>query len=154
MRKCVIVDLDGTLADVEHRRHLVTGKRRNFKAFHEACAADTPNAWCVALVESMRDAGHEVLLVSGRSQAVEKETLEWLGRVFRGNLDGIKLALLAHHGASRPDTELKREWLRAFGKEKVLFVVEDRARVVRMWREEGVVCLQCDDWEERERDMV
>jgi hypothetical protein len=26
---------------------------------------------------------------------------------------------------------------------KVLFVVEDRNRVVEMWREEGLVCLQC-----------
>lgn len=152
--KRVIVDLDGTLADVEHRRHLVTGKRRNFKAFHEACVSDTPNAWCVALIEAVRAAGHEVLLVSGRSQAVEKETLEWLSKVFKDDLRNIKLVLLAPHGTNRPDTELKREWLREFGKEKVLFVVEDRARVVRMWRDEGVVCLQCDDWEERERDMV
>ena len=26
----------------------------------------------------------------------------------------------------------------------VLFVVEDRKSVVEMWREKGVVCLQCD----------
>lgn len=149
MRKYVVVDLDGTLANVEHRRHLVRGRRRNFTAFHEACVHDTPNAWCVRLVEAMRAAGHPIKIVSGRSQHVQAQTLEWLGKVFK-SLDRIDLVLLAPRGTSRPDTELKRDWLRAFGKENVLFAVDDRARVVRMWRDEGVVCLQCDDWEERE----
>jgi hypothetical protein len=26
---------------------------------------------------------------------------------------------------------------------RILFVVEDRSRVVKMWRSEGLVCLQC-----------
>jgi hypothetical protein len=29
------------------------------------------------------------------------------------------------------------------GKDKILFVVADRSRVVEMWRSEGLVCLQC-----------
>jgi hypothetical protein len=33
--------------------------------------------------------------------------------------------------------------LAGIDKRKVLFVVEDRNRVVEMWREEGLVCLQC-----------
>jgi hypothetical protein len=147
--KTVVVDLDGTLAHVEHRKHYIKGNRRDWKAFHEACVDDTPNAWCVELVQALRAAGHPIALVSGRSQAVEKATLAWLEEVL-GGLDGVTLTLLRPHGNMVKDTELKREWLRKFGKENVLFAVDDRARVVSMWREEGVVCLQCDDWEERE----
>jgi hypothetical protein len=33
--------------------------------------------------------------------------------------------------------------LAGIDKRKVLFVVEDRNRVVEMWRKEGLVCLQC-----------
>jgi hypothetical protein len=38
---------------------------------------------------------------------------------------------------------VKREMLIGNDKGKVLIVVEDRNRVVQMWREEGLVCLQC-----------
>ncbi len=146
----VVVDLDGTLANIEHRRHFIKAKKRNWKAFHEACIDDPPNAWCVRLVNALRASGIAIELVSGRSQAVEELTKRWLERVFGGDLSGMNLVLLRAHGNLVKDTELKREWLRQFGKERILFAVDDRKRVVDMWREEGVVCLQCDDWEERE----
>ena len=146
----VVVDLDGTLANVDHRRHLIRGGRRDWKAFHEACIDDAPNEWCVRLIQTLRAAGYGIELASGRSQTVEALTLQWLERVFAGDLSGIRLVLLRPRGSSVPDTELKREWARSFGKKRILFAVCDRGRVVRMWREEGVTCLQCDDWEERE----
>jgi hypothetical protein len=146
----VVVDLDGTLADVGHRRRFIAGPRKDWKRFHEACKDDPPVEWCVRLVKALRAAGYAIELVSGRSQAVEKQTREWLERVFEGDVSRMNLVLLRPHGSMTKDTELKREWLRAFGKHRVLFAVDDRKRVVDMWRQEGVVCLQCDDWEERE----
>lgn len=149
-RTHIVVDLDGTLASVDHRRHFIKGPKKDWKAFHEACIHDPPQMWCVRLIQAMRAAGYSIELVSGRSQAVEELTKRWLEKVFEGDLSRMKLVLLRPHGNRVRDTELKREWLRAFGKERVLFAVDDRRRVVDMWREEGVVCLQCDDWEERE----
>jgi hypothetical protein len=43
----------------------------------------------------------------------------------------------------RSDVKAKREMLRGVDKDKILFVVEDRSRVVEMWRSEGLTCLQC-----------
>lgn len=149
-RTHIVVDLDGTLADVEHRRRFIKGKKKDWKAFHEACIDDPPQEWCVRLIKAMRAAGLKIELVSGRSQVVEGLTRRWLDRVFEGDLSAMTLVLLRPHGNMIKDTELKRAWLRAFGKEKILFAVDDRKRVVDMWREEGIVCLQCDDWEERE----
>lgn len=149
MDRWVVVDLDGTLADVEHRKHLIKGPKKNWKAFHEACARDHPNPWCVALIRALLKAGIGIQLVSGRSREVQAETEAWLEKLFPRK-DRIVLVLLRAGGDFTPDTELKRAWLKSFGKHRVLFAVDDRARVVKMWREEGVVCLQCDDWEERE----
>jgi len=41
------------------------------------------------------------------------------------------------------DTVVKREMLAGMDKSRIIFVVEDRSRVVEMWRSEGLVCLQC-----------
>ena len=43
----------------------------------------------------------------------------------------------------RSDVDAKREMLTGIDKDNVLFVVEDRSRVVDMWRAEGLTCLQC-----------
>jgi hypothetical protein len=41
------------------------------------------------------------------------------------------------------DTVAKREMLDGLDRTQILFIVEDRSRVVDMWRAEGLVCLQC-----------
>ncbi len=148
-RPIVIVDLDGTLADVGHRRALVKGKHRDYDRFHSLCAQDPPHAWCVRLVEAMRAAGCEIRIVSGRPVSVLPQTRQWLAKLFpRG--ESLSVELLRAPGDSTPDVELKRRWLRGIDKSRVLFCVDDRKRIVDMWRAEGLVCLQCDDWEERE----
>ena len=46
----------------------------------------------------------------------------------------------------RPDNIIKGEILDMFRKEgrDIAFAVDDRQQVVDMWRENGVLCLQCD----------
>jgi hypothetical protein len=51
--------------------------------------------------------------------------------------------LLRKDNDRRADGVVKREMLAAIDKSRILFVVEDRSRVVEMWRSEGLVCLQC-----------
>jgi len=41
------------------------------------------------------------------------------------------------------DAVVKRKILRTLDKSKILFVVEDRSRVVERWRSEELVYLQC-----------
>jgi hypothetical protein len=48
----------------------------------------------------------------------------------------------------RPDHEVKREILNDhINKDRVRLVIEDRASVVKMWRQEGLVCWQVADGE-------
>jgi hypothetical protein len=49
--------------------------------------------------------------------------------------------LLRKDSDRRADGVVKREMLAAIDKSRILFVVEDRSRVVEMWRSEGLVCL-------------
>lgn len=145
----IVVDLDGTLADVEHRRHLIRGGSRNYERFHELCIEDPPNPWCVQLIENFLRAGFKIAIVSGRPASVLPQTLHWLGHAL-SSLEHVTVDLLREAGDHTPDTELKRRWLERQDRGRILFAVDDRRRVVDMWREEGIVCLQCDDWEERE----
>lgn len=136
----IVIDLDGTLANVDHRRHLVTGKHRDYNAFHALIATDPVNEWCKALIDGMYDRHFNVEIVSARPYKYEATTRLWLQK---HNVRFTNLNLLRPDGTNTPDQELKRDWVRKYGKEKILFVVDDREKVAKMWREEGLTVLHC-----------
>lgn len=140
----IIIDLDGTLCDVSHRTHLVKQSPPNWPAFFDACTYDTPNAAVVALYDMARVAGHTIIYVSGRPETHRAQTTAWLET---HDLADHTLLLMRASGDYRPDTEIKRELFgkHISGRYKILFTVDDRASVVKMWRDLGLTCLQCAD---------
>lgn len=146
--KAVVVDLDGTLANVDHRVHLVRQESKQFSEFYALAKDDEVNEWCRILINSIH--GHyrlPVWIVSARPKTLRDATKKWLDD---NNVRHEKLFLLREDEKDNtPDQELKRQWLRDNGgPDRVLFVVDDRQRVVDMWRAEGVTCLQCAKWDE------
>lgn len=143
----IVVDLDGTLTDMGHRVRHVTGGKRDFEAFYAGMADDGINWWCKVLVESLIKAGIIVVLLSARPKKYESVTKMWLadhGLILDGEYGIIRLRLLGREDGT-PDYQLKREWFNRYPDHRasIVFAVDDRPRVVRMWREEGVTCLQC-----------
>jgi hypothetical protein len=135
----VIFDIDGTLADVSERIHHVRKKPKNWNAFFQGMAQDKAIHSMVRLCNLLYASGIQIILCSGRSEEHRQQTMEWLARQGVNYLD----LLLRKDNDRRTDSVVKREMLATIDKGKVLFVVEDRSRVVEMWRSEGLVCLQC-----------
>ncbi len=78
MPRCVIFDVDGTLADVTHRRHHVTSKPKNWAASNAGMADDVPNENVVALAKILHGAGCVLIACSGREAVFRDVTLQWL----------------------------------------------------------------------------
>lgn len=135
----VIFDIDGTLADVSERIHHVRKKPKNWNAFFQGMAQDKAIHAMVRLCNILYETGIQIILCSGRSEEHRPQTVEWLAQ------QGVNYheLILRKDGDRRSDTIVKREMLAGIDKSKILFVVEDRSRVVEMWRSEGLVCLQC-----------
>lgn len=139
--KAVIFDIDGTLANGEHRERHLTGEKKDWDSYYAGMGEDTPHAAMVALLGACRKEGWQIVLCTGRPETYVNLTMEWLER------HGVTFARLYMRpdGDFRPDYVIKKEFLdqmRTQGME-IVFVVEDRAQVVEMWREEGLLCLQC-----------
>jgi phosphoglycolate phosphatase-like HAD superfamily hydrolase len=134
----VIFDIDGTLADISERVHHVRRKPKNWKAFNAGMTQDKAIHSMVKLCNMLYDAGIRIVLCTGRNERNRPETVEWLKK------QGVNYheLLLRKDGDFRSDAVIKREVLQGMDKSKILFVVEDRSRVVEMWRAEGLVCLQ------------
>lgn len=140
-QKAILVDLDGTLAEIEHRVPYVTQNPPDWKSFYAGIPKDTLNFWCKDLIEAMRSYGYKVVFVTGREEYTRADSQAWLDR---HQLNEIPL-LMRSKGDTREDAMIKKDiYLRDIDPfYEVLFVVDDRRSVVEMWREMGLVCLQC-----------
>jgi acid phosphatase class B len=145
--KAIIVDIDGTLANVDHRLHFIRGKEREGKgskdwhSFHDQCVHDQPNHWCLELVNIYKDNGFAIVLLTGRGEDYREQTLKWLTQ-HKIPFDELHMRPKKTH---LPDHEVKCETYQKQIEPKysVRFVLEDRASVVAMWRDIGLTCLQC-----------
>lgn len=151
-RPLYIFDLDGTLANAEHRIHHINSAKKDWRSFFAACSEDSPIPAAIATMMALQRGGAECWIWTGRSDEVRKETIAWLARngvmshtVWRRFGRAPERFLMRKAGDHRPDHEIKFEWLADLEppeRSRLTAVFEDRARVVEMWRANGVPCFQ------------
>lgn len=146
MRKTVVIDLDGTLSDLTHRLKFLEQKPKDWDGFFGNVLGDDENYWCAVLMECLA-ARYEIVIVSGRPERTREDTIKWLDQ---HSVVYNELVLVRKDGDRAPDDLLKEQWLQKYGPENIIFAVDDRQRVVDMWRRNGVICLQCNAWKETE----
>lgn len=144
MKKTVIFDLDGTLALIDKRRSLAAkpGGKINWTVFFspENISLDEPNWPVIECFKAMKSSGFTVGIFSGRDSISKKETEDWLSN------HGIEpdFFKMRDQGTFTPDDILKKGWLDEIKSNgfDVMCVFDDRDKVVKMWRENGIPCFQ------------
>jgi len=142
--KTIIFDIDGTLANIKHRRKYLDGDRPDWTRFNAAMGEDTPNAPIVALYNTLWNSGaYHLEIVTGRNERFRKVTESWLTW---NNIEFNSVTMRANKD-QRADNFVKQDILDAFlaAGHEIEFVVDDRQQVVDMWRRNGITCLQCDE---------
>lgn len=146
----IICDLDGTLynAKIRQDKFLRAGEKKDFDSFHKAAKDDQPHFWCVQLIQAMRNHGFHIIFTSGRDDTFRNETVEWLKQHlnWKWRTNDYEL-IMRPAGDYTADDDMKLNWFKRLiePKYEVLFAIDDRRRVVDMWRGEGVTCLHCDE---------
>ena len=140
-KKAIIVDIDGTLANVEHRRKFLIDSN-DWKMFKANMSSDSLNVWCLEVINRFK-ADYKIILVSGREEKYREVTEDWLGRYDIS----YNYLFLRSTNDFRGDAIIKKEIydLKIKKKFSILFVLDDRDQVVKMWRSSGLVCLQCHE---------
>ena len=144
MKKTVIFDLDGTLALIDKRRALAAkaNGKINWKTFFapDNIQLDEPNVPVIEMAKVLKAQGHSVVIFSGRDSISRTETIAWLNQ-FDVPFDVLKMR---PEGSFTPDDVLKQDWLDQLFPDKsdVLCIFDDRDKVVKMWRSNGIACFQ------------
>ena len=144
IKKNIIFDIDGTIADMQHRRHFVESTPTDWKSFKEHTKFDTPNQWVVDIAKRFVAQGERVVFFSARNESerdiTEQQIREWVG------IDKPDL-LLRKNDDFRSDDVFKSEVADLFEQHvgKIDMVFDDRNSVVKMWRERGLNVIQVAD---------
>jgi predicted secreted acid phosphatase len=158
--RAIIVDLDGTLANCDHRRHFVDGthEKQDWRSFYESMRTDTINEWCKQIAQKFNP-----VFVSGRPEEYRDITIDWLDK--NGFYKSISSVTFYENGRKpeikkipkewplfmrktadyRDDTVIKEEIYREHIEPyyNILFAIDDRSKIAALWRRLGIVCLHC-----------
>jgi hypothetical protein len=102
---------------------------------------DAVNWPIVKLCDVLRET-FPIILMSGREEKYRDVTEYWLGA---HNIFPHRIGLIMREAKdNRPDEVVKRELYERHIKDKytVVAVLDDRNKVVKMWRDLGLTCLQ------------
>jgi phosphoglycolate phosphatase-like HAD superfamily hydrolase len=147
-KKVIIFDIDGTLANSDHREHIVnlaaTRSEVDWDEYFDASRHDPPHYEIQWLNHIMADRDDtELVVLTARPTYCRDMTEQWLKDHDIAHSELIMKDPL-------PDGEYDKDYV---FKEKVLdqliaqgrkpfMVFEDRQNVVDMWRSRGIKCLQ------------
>lgn len=173
VKPVVIVDLDGTMFNIDHRIHFVTGIcpkckgipeiegedicfecagtgkcKKDWLRFEVSCVFDTPVHAIVTWIRALAE-DHTIVIVSGRNLKVS-------GALTIMKLDTHNIPynhIYMRQGEdNRDDVTVKQEILDQMlasdlPKEQIAFVIDDRIGVVEMWRRNGIqtFSVRCSD---------
>ena len=145
MKNTIIFDLDGTLALIDKRREVSTkpnGKLDWGKFFNSTnIKLDEPNLPVIKMAQLFSEQGFNIVILSGRSNKTETATRSWLSE----NKVPFNKLIMRNSETDHftPDWVLKKNMLdENLDINDVFLVVDDRDRVVKLWRSLGLTTFQ------------
>jgi len=141
---CVVVDVDGVIADGDHRQRFLTGAdvlpggKKDWKNFFAACVDDAPLENQIAMINSIC-ADHSVILLTARPNNLLEPTLHWLATT-AAHLRWDALILRAKKDGNLRSPQFKQRSIRQLKKQgyNPLVAFDDDVRNVDIIRAEDV----------------
>ena len=137
-----LVDIDGTVADLSHRRHFIEQKPKDWDGFFKAAADDKPIFEVITVIRALHKAGNTIINVSGRSEDIRDITEAWLTKY---RVPHCALYMRKSND-QREDNIVKSEILDQIIKDypgkEIGGVFDDRNQVVDMFRARGLKVFQ------------
>lgn len=151
-KRVVIFDLDGTLADGRHRLHLLPKQdyhlTESWTEFNLAAKDDLPLWDNIELCNTLAQRYHLIIL-SGRSDVAREITKEWLTQ----HQVQYHELVMRKQSDNRKDTEIKEEFLRTVGFDRIMCAFDDLPHVAYHLRGLGLTCHLVTHYDELRVDL-
>lgn len=142
--QAVIVDVDGTLANVDQYRHHVLTRPKNFEAFHREAMEAPPIQSTIDWVLDHHREGRVIIVVTARMSSWFRETTDWLDKHLPVPYFGPAMRKNKDY---RPDYIIKREILDNLREMyDIVAAIDDNPHVVELWESEGIPTTIVPGW--------
>ena len=138
--KKIICDIDGTIADNNHRQSLLNNN--NWDKFFLEMKNDLPIYPVINKVMDESRDGNEIIFLTGRPSNYEKETNEWLKKYFTFE---YKLVMRRENDRRNKLIVKKELFLNNFSVNEIDYVIDNDAELLHQWKELGLKALDAID---------
>jgi hypothetical protein len=145
MKELYIFDIDGTLANLEHRLHFIKQKSPDWDSFHNNVIYDKPIRSVIKTCQ-MLSTFCDIWYFTGRMESCRENTITWIYRNVVGYSVAYPNVTMRNQGDTRADFVVKQEMLDNMlqvDRDRLVAVFDDRQQVVDMFRNNGIQVFQC-----------
>ena len=129
-KKIVICDIDGTIANNDHRQNLLK-KFKDWDNFFSQLHLDEPILVVIEKIKELKREGKEIVFLTGRPEKYRKPTDAWLEKYFDQNY----MLIMRKDGDVRNKSTTKEEMLKLnFDLKDIYKVYENDPELIDLWR--------------------
>lgn len=137
MRKIILCDIDGTIANNDHRQHFLEGKK-DWDGFFSELINDKPIFPIINKVIEEHNTGKEIVFLTGRPEKYRSLTTEWLKKYF-----DFEIRLLMRKKNDRRNKLIIKEELveEQFKYNEIKLIIDNDKELINMWKGKKVSVL-------------
>lgn len=134
MKNIILCDIDGTVANNDHRQHFLEGKK-DWDGFFSELVNDLPIQTIIDKVIQEQVNGKEIVFLTGRPERYRKETESWLQKHFE-----FKFQLLMRKDNDKRNKIISKQEVlfeNNISKKNIFKVFENDYQLISYWTEKG-----------------
>ena len=141
MSKIVLCDIDGTVANNDHRQHLLK-EYKDWDLFFSKLDQDEPIEKIIKIVNEYAEQGFVIYFLTGRPERYELKTRQWLEKFFKFQINLI----MRKDGDMRDKLLIKHELFSDnFQPEEILVCIENDLKLCDLWESLDLAVINVND---------
>ena len=134
MKDIILCDIDGTIANNDHRQHFLEGKK-DWDSFFSELSNDIPIFSIIEKVKKYESEGKDIIFLTGRPERYRKKTELWLRKYF-----DFKFQLLMRKDNDKRNKIISKQEVlfeNNIPLKKIFLVFENDNQLINYWTEKG-----------------
>jgi acid phosphatase class B len=134
MKNIILCDIDGTVANNDHRQHFLEGKK-DWDGFFSELINDKPIYPIIDIVKKEYLDGKKIVFLTGRPEKYRYSTKLWLREYF----DFDSEIYMRNNDDKNNKLKVKREIFNLnFNKRQILYCIDNDYDLLKQWEEMGL----------------
>ena len=134
MSNIILCDIDGTVANNEHRQHYLKNQK-DWKSFFDEMVNDIPIHDVINKIIEEKNEGKEIVFITGRPESYRNTSMIWLSKYFSFNFS----LLMREDKDHRNKVIVKKDiFEKKFSIGEISYVIDNDKELLKLWTDLGL----------------